>query len=165
MTDSDFSMRQQNNPHFGLQNCSKYARWRDRKLNGYPRDLEELVVEIANPAALTAVEHEALLSRIRKTNMAIYACRSSEIMDKTLIRDLAGQFRLKRLDHNICADEDAITTLKVEADAMQRAYIPYTNRPIAWHTDGYYNDIDHQILGLILHCVQPAVKGGRQSVA
>lgn len=153
-------MGHRNDLPFGLQDRSNYSRWRDRKLDGYPRDLQELVVEIGDPAALTAVEHEALLSRIKKTNMAIYACQSSKVMDKALIRDLAGQFRLERFDCNICADDDAITTLKVEVDAMQRTYIPYTNRPIAWHTDGYYNDVDHQIYGLILHCVQPAVKGG-----
>lgn len=154
-------MRHRNERHpFGLLDRSSYARWRDHKLDGYPRDLEELVVEIGDPVALSAVEHDALLSRIKKTNMAIYVCRSTEVADKTVIRALGRQFRLERLDHNMCADDDAITTLKVRADVVQRTYVPYTNRPIAWHTDGYYNDADHQILSLILHCVQPAVNGG-----
>ncbi len=145
---------------FGLLDHSSYSRWRDSKLDAYPTDLEALVVEIENPAALTAVEHAALLFRVKKTNMAIYACRSSEIADKAAIRTLGRQFGLERLDHNMYADDDAITTLKVRADAGQQGYIPYTDRPIAWHTDGYYNDIDHQILGLMLHSVRPAVNGG-----
>ena len=154
-------MRHQNEQlHFGLINHTSYSRWRDSKLDGYPTDLEELVVDIDDPAALSTVEYEALLSRVKKTNMAIYACRSGEIVDKTEIRALGRQFGLERLDRNICADADAITTLKVRSDAGQQTYIPYTDRPIAWHTDGYYNNINNQILGLILHSVRPAVNGG-----
>lgn len=153
-------MQYQNESPFGLKDHSSYTRWRDEKLEGYPGDLEALVVEIADPVALTAVEQQALLSRIKKANMAIYACRSSDCADKISIQALGSAFGLERLDHNMCADDDAITSLKVQADALHQGYIPYTNRPIAWHTDGYYNAMDHQILGLILHCVHPAVSGG-----
>jgi hypothetical protein len=101
---------------------------------------------------------------IRKTGMAIYAGRNSEHADKSLIRELGRHFGLERLDHNMCADEDAITSLTVQSDALHQGYIPYTNRPIAWHTDGYYNDLQHQIHALLLHCVQPAARGGENQL-
>ena len=92
--------------------------------------------------------------------MALYASANPDPADKDLIRDLGRQFGLERLDHNQGADEDAITSLTVQDDVRHEAYIPYSNRPIAWHTDGYYNTMDRQILALLLHSVAPAAEGG-----
>jgi hypothetical protein len=92
--------------------------------------------------------------------MAIYAGPTGDDPDKELVQRLGGQFGLGRLDHNTGADEDAITSLKVQSDPAHRSYIPYSDKPIAWHTDGYYNPPDRQIQGLLLHCVQPAASGG-----
>jgi hypothetical protein len=39
-------------------------------------------------------------------------------------------------------------------------YIPYTDKPLSWHTDGYYNLLDKQIFGIVMHCVRPAAEGG-----
>jgi alpha-ketoglutarate-dependent taurine dioxygenase len=38
--------------------------------------------------------------------------------------------------------------------------IPYTNRPIQWHTDGYYNRPERMVRAMILHCVRNAASGG-----
>ena len=43
-------------------------------------------------------------------------------------------------------------------------YIPYTNKALSWHTDGYYNVLDKQIFGIIMHCVRPAAEGGVNSL-
>ncbi|HHH38824.1 MAG TPA: taurine catabolism dioxygenase TauD [Sedimenticola sp.] len=141
-------------------NEAAYQGWREQKLRDYPGSLGELVVEIENPAALTPAEHDAILQRVRKCGMAIYASARGDDPDKALIRALGRQFGLERLDHNMCADEDAISSLAVQPDALHQGYIPYTTRPIAWHTDGYYNPLDHQIHALLLHCVRPAASGG-----
>jgi hypothetical protein len=152
-------MQPQNSP-FLPANDAAYTAWRDRKLDGYPRSLDELMVEISNPLALTAAEHRAILQRVGKSGMAIYASATGDDPDKGLIRGLGRQLGLERLDHNMCADDDAISSLSVHPDALHQGYIPYTTRPIAWHTDGYYNPLDHQIHALILHCVRPAAVGG-----
>ena len=39
-------------------------------------------------------------------------------------------------------------------------FIPYTDRAIRWHTDGYYHPPSARIRGMILHCVRPAASGG-----
>ncbi|MCK7502176.1 MAG: TauD/TfdA family dioxygenase [Comamonadaceae bacterium] len=44
------------------------------------------------------------------------------------------------------------------------AYIPYTTRPIKWHTDGYYNPPERQVRGMVLHCVRPAASGGENAL-
>ncbi|MES9898827.1 MAG: TauD/TfdA family dioxygenase [Sedimenticola sp.] len=148
------------NSPFDLDNNDSFARWRDIKLRNHPSSLEELIVEIADLHQLTSSEHQAVLSKVDSCGMAIYASSNSEIADKSLIRDLGRQFGLQHLDDNMGADDDAISSLTVQKDALHRGYIPYTDRPIAWHTDGYYNLLEQQIYGLLLHCVKPAVEGG-----
>jgi hypothetical protein len=122
--------------------------------------VEDLIVEVQDPRHLTPTEHDAILDRCRRANMAIYISGLGDDPDKDIIRALGEQFGLRRLDHNAGADEDAITSLKVQTDDRHAGYIPYTTRPIAWHTDGYYNRPERQIHGLLLHCVHPAASGG-----
>ena len=145
---------------FDLKDDNAYQKWRAEKLQNYPPSLEQLVVEIDDPRKLTAAQHSKLAEILKKTNMAIYAGKTGDDPDKEIVRKLGLQFGLKRLDHNMCADGDAISSLEMAETEPQASYIPYTNRPIAWHTDGYYNDLDKQIRGLLLHCVRPATQGG-----
>ncbi len=156
-------MTKQRNP-FDLANNEAYKRWREQKLTDYPTSLDQLIVEIGNPRNLRQSEYDALMTCCRKSNMAIWAGLSGHDSDKNTIRQLGEQFGLHRLDHNMCADNDAITSLTVQPDALHRGYIPYSNRPIAWHTDGYYNQSEEQIHGLLLHCVEPAAKGGENAL-
>ncbi len=148
------------NSPFHPDNGAAYQAWRETKLRDHPERLEDLVVEVANPKALTAAEHAALLARCRKANMAVYAGPDLG-EDKDIPRLMGRQFGLERLDANPMADEDDITTLTVAENGEKKGeFIPYTDRPIRWHTDGYYNRPERQILGLILHCAAPAAEGG-----
>jgi len=145
---------------FDLDNQTAYLHWRDRKLAHAITNTNELIVEINNPHALTAAEHTALLARCRSSNMAIYAIRAG-CADENLVRQLGQQFGLNHLDANWLASEQGVTRITVCADDGQRqAYIPYTDRAIKWHTDGYYNPPERQIRGMVLHCVQSAGEGG-----
>jgi alpha-ketoglutarate-dependent taurine dioxygenase len=143
-----------------LEQPDAYARWRDAKLGQAPQRLEELIVEVRDPRQLRPSEQAALLDRCRRANMAIYASALGASADKAIPRRLGEQFGLRRLDHNPGADADAITALCVQTDSLHQRYIPYTDRPLAWHTDGYYNAPARQINAFILHCVQPAAAGG-----
>lgn len=145
---------------FDLSDQDAYRRWRERKLADYPRRLDDLVVEVRDPRALTQAEHEALLMRCRKTNMAVYASSAGDLADKEIPAGLGRQFGLVHLDHNWLADDDAISSLTVSEAGARPDFIPYTNRPINWHTDGYYNAPERWIYGMILHCVHPAARGG-----
>jgi hypothetical protein len=149
---------------FDLELVADYQRWREEKLSDYPKEIGDLVVEIKDPHQLSKTEHQTLLRLCRKTNMAIWSGLTGHDSEKNIIRDLGHRFGLDRLDHNMCADNDAITSLTVQPDALHQGYIPYSDRPIAWHTDGYYNPLDHQIHGLLLHCVQPADEGGENDL-
>jgi len=143
-----------------LDKPDDYARWRDQKLAEAPKQLDELMVEIRDPPRLTVSERSAILERCRCANMALYVTALGEEPDKSIPRRIGEQLGLRQLDQNPGADEDAITSLSVRSDASHSSYIPYTNRPLAWHTDGYYNAPDRQINAFILHCVRPAEDGG-----
>lgn len=141
-----------------------YQAWRRRKLEDYPIRIEQIVVEVGDPRSLTPVEYGAILQACRKTNMAIYAGKTGGDPDKEVPRLLGKRFGLERLDCNMLADEDGVSSLKVVEGAPRQGYIPYTNRPIKWHTDGYYNRPERQIRGMILHCVQSAAEGGENAL-
>ncbi|MGB5834418.1 MAG: TauD/TfdA family dioxygenase [Thiohalocapsa sp.] len=149
---------------FSLDDLGAYAAWRDEKLADCPVDIGELIVEVNDPRRLTETEYAAILQRCQRANMAIYVSRTGADPNKDIPRLLGERFRLRRLDHNPGADDDAITAITIQSDVLHRGYIPYTDRPIAWHTDGYYNAPDRQIHAFILHCVQPAAEGGENSL-
>jgi hypothetical protein len=149
---------------FDLANDDAYRAWRGRKLATHPRSLAELVVEVADPRALTFVERAAIVSRCSTANMAIYAGRCGDDPDKDIPRLLGRQLGLVTLDGNYLADEDAITPIAVADAGTRSAYIPYTTRPIKWHTDGYYNTPERQVRGMVLHCVRPAASGGENAL-
>jgi Taurine catabolism dioxygenase TauD, TfdA family len=165
---------------FFSENEADYQAWRTGKLAHYPGSADELVVPVADPRTLTEAEHDALLDRIRRANMAIYATPLDGIADKNIPRRLGERFGLRRLDPNLLADDDGITSLTVfdgeglkgedevlagtNLQVSRSQYIPYSNRPINWHTDGYYNRPERRILAMTLHCVEQAESGGENAV-
>jgi hypothetical protein len=145
---------------FDLSNTALFDAWCEQKLKDYPRSLGDLVVEVKDPRALTAAEHGALLVRLQKANMAVYVGGTGDDPDRAIPLKLAAQLGAVGLNHNWLADDDGLTSLTVVDDGTRHHYIPYTNRLIKWHTDGYYNTADKQIQTLNLHCVCPAAQGG-----
>ena len=137
-----------------------YRRWREDKLADYPTRVEQLMVPMVAPGTPTADEAAAILDRCRKTNMALYRTTGEQRVDKHAMRALGRHFGLERLDMNLRADEDSITSLRVVPAGETTHYIPYTNRAINWHTDGYYNTPQEQVRGIVMHCAQPAASGG-----
>ena len=146
--------------HFDLDNATAYAAWREAKLAAHPRRLEDLLVEVADPRRLTSAEREALLARCGVANMALYASATGSDPDKDIPRLLGRQIGLVNLDANRLADDDGISPLAVAPAGTRSEFIPYTDRGIKWHTDGYYNTLERQVRGLLLHCVQSAETGG-----
>ena len=153
-----------NDSPFLPENDTAYQAWREAKLADYPTEASALIVDLADPAHLSDAEYQALLSRLRKTNMVIYRSAMGGNPDKAIPRALAARFGLIHLDSNLLADDDGLTSITVNPEGDHPKYIPYTNRPINWHCDGYYNTGEHQIRGMLLHCVQPAAEGGENQL-
>lgn len=151
---------------FDLADDIAYRAWRDARLAAYPRSVDELVVALADPHHLTADETDALESRCARANMAIYSATHLPAADKSLPRQLSQQLGLVRLEGNYLADEDGYSSITPagEESRLRGEYIPYTHKPINWHTDGYYNALDRGILGMTLHCAQDAESGGENAL-
>jgi hypothetical protein len=148
---------------FNLDDAESYRQWRERKLDSAPRRIEDILVALDDPRQLTAPELDALLHRCALANMAIYTSNTAGDADREIPRRLGNQLGLYRLDSHWLTDADAISPISVkgaEERGERREFIPYTDKPIRWHTDGYYNLPERTVRGLILHCVQSAATGG-----
>jgi len=142
-----------------------YQRWRSWKLSVYPRSASELLVPVNNPFALSEVEQAELEQRFLRANMAIYTINiRSDFTDKNIVQKMGQDFGLNRLDDNLGADNDNITSLQVIEGGRKQGYIPYSNLKLSWHTDGYYNLPQQQIRGVILHCANNAAQGGENAL-
>jgi hypothetical protein len=151
---------------FRLDDAEAFRVWREAKLAAYPQRAEELLVEVRDARHLSAAEHAAIADRLRRANMALYATkpggegkeRARE--GKERARALGRQFGLQRLDPNWLADDDGVSSITVREGQARGEFIPYTNRAINWHTDGYYNPPERRIRAFILHCARSAAAGG-----
>ncbi|HRK78071.1 MAG TPA: TauD/TfdA family dioxygenase [Thiobacillus sp.] len=155
------------NSPFDLGNESGYRAWRDARLAAYPRRIDELVVSLDDPRHLTADEADTLEACCARANMAIYSAAHLPAADKSIPHRLAQQLGLSRLEGNYLADEDGLSSITPASDeggSVRGDFIPYTHKPINWHTDGYYNAFDRRILGMTLHCAQDAESGGENAL-
>lgn len=145
---------------FDLSHGDIYRRWLNSKLEHYPENAEQLIVEIRDPSALKRTERDAIIERCRKTNIAIYVCPAKRAYDKKRVQALGEQLGLHRMDSNLCADADRISSVRVMPAGQHHEYIPYSNRALNWHTDGYYNHAAKRVRSFILHCASAAAQGG-----
>lgn len=146
---------------FLLQENQAYQAWRTAKLAHYPTDIKDLFVPIDDPYQLTAKEKNHILSLCRKTNMAFYQIDPNATIEKNALLAFCQQLGLTHIDRTLCCEEeDGITALQVENQGQSQDYIPYTNKAINWHTDGYYNANNQAVRSVLLHCERQALSGG-----
>lgn len=149
---------------FELSNETTYQQWREQKLASQPGSAAELLIEVDDPRVLSESELELIHSRLNASNMLIYKSKLGSLEDKDIPRKLGQQLGLVSLDPNMLADDDGITSLTVVEGKNKRGYIPYSDKRLLWHTDGYYNAPEQQIHAIILHCVRPALEGGENAL-
>lgn len=152
---------------FDLDDLRAYSLWREEKLDMAPRRLEDIVVELDDPRQLTPAQRQGLADLNRRCNMAIYVGKTGGDPDKEIPRRLGEQLGMKTLDGHWLTDSDGISPISVtgaEQRGERKEFIPYTDKPIRWHTDGYYNTAEHTIRGLLLHCVRSAASGGENQL-
>jgi alpha-ketoglutarate-dependent taurine dioxygenase len=154
---------------FLLGDDPAYRRWRDAKLADYPRSAGELTVEVSELGAPAQAERKAILRACRRANMCLYRSRQHLGDAQGTRRALAAfarHFGLIHFEQQRSAAADGIVALEVAAEGGRLGYIPYTDRPIGWHTDGYYNYAGptRMIRAMLLHCVRSASQGGENGL-
>jgi len=149
---------------FDLGNAPAYHAWRRAKLEGYPRRVEDLMVPVANLARPTDAEVSAIAALCAKTNMAIYQLEKGAVPTVDAIKALGARLGLHRLDPNLSSGDDGLTALEAGGGVPGRDYIPHTDKPLNWHTDGYYNPPEQRVHAMTLHCVRAAPEGGANTL-
>jgi len=147
-------------PHFDLKSTDAYQQWREKKLAAYPLNFTKYQTNIRDIKQPSKHEIAQIKTSCQAINMAFYRFDPHQKNEKALIYQLGKKLGLHRLDNNLCADDDHLTSLTVTKHKGQHEYIPYTNKRLSWHSDGYYNKADKQIYAMLLHCAKPALQGG-----
>jgi hypothetical protein len=152
-------MQSTNHSPYRIEAGRAYREWRARKLDAFPASLTDLTVEVPALDAPDAAACAAVVAACRRANMALVSSLPRSV-EKTTLREFGRHFGLQALDANLHADDDGISALQVSATEGKRDYIPYTNRALNWHTDGYYNAPGQWIRAFLIFCANDAAEGG-----
>jgi len=141
-----------------------YQAWRKIKLE-QASDLlaNSEPVLIGDLSAITPDEHDELFQLCDKSNAVFYRDAQKNDDPKVVshvLRKFAEKLGLRIAEKHRSAGKDGIVSLQVSDSVGQKGYIPYSQKPMNWHTDGYYNAPDDKIRAMVLHCVRAADTGG-----
>lgn len=146
---------------FALDDDEAYRLWRRDKLAA-PAVPDPIIID--DPRDLSRSERQDLLRSNALRNFALFRLRRPGPDIETALAAFGRQLGLLDLDQNLCAEDSGLTAITVKRTATDHVYIPYTNRPLGWHTDGYYNAGDQQVRAWLLYCAQPAAEGGTNAL-
>ena len=146
-----------------LDDSAGYARWRDSKLQSAEKALGRKFVAVGDFANPSESERKELFLRCSEENLACYEIDTpSNDPEETRIRirRFAAALGLRIAEAHRSAGEAGVVALEVSDAPKQSGYIPYTPKPLSWHTDGYYNPPEDRVNAFVLHCERPAAEGG-----
>jgi len=150
---------EENSPYL-LANEAAYQDWRSSKLENRGQATPLRVFTLNAQGLLAESQLAAAQQQVEAYNFVIFESPARDFSKHDFVT-LNRQFGLHDLDNNLGADADKVTALRVVDEADQRAqYIPYTNRAMNWHTDGYYNPHARRINAFSLYCVNQSARGG-----
>jgi alpha-ketoglutarate-dependent taurine dioxygenase len=149
----------ENSPYL-LENEVAYQQWRNHKLEIRARTRPTQVFSLNVQGLLADNQLADVRQQIDAHNFVIFETQDANFGKHEFLA-LNRQFGLRDLDTNLGADDDKVTALHVVSESDRRAqYIPYTNRAMNWHTDGYYNPHGRRINAFALYCVNQSARGG-----
>lgn len=144
-----------------------FCHWKKVKSN--PENSQNAALPIGVSSLESPAEDSvlALKSRIAAQNFAVYEApadgQSVDATGKALLT-FAAAFGLHLPEDHRSGDEAGIVALRTSDARSQRGYIPYTPKPLNWHTDGYYTPSGRPIKAFVLHCHTAAAKGGENQL-
>ena len=142
-------------------NNDQYAIWRDEKLANY-RPPESLFVEISNPLKLSSVEKKTISNNCRSNNLSLIKIKPAADIRITL-QSINAQLGLVDFDQHLCVEDDNFAIIQDNNASKKGGYVPYSNKALNWHTDGYYNQMHDLVGAFSLYCINPAIEGGENN--
>ncbi len=158
---------------FSPRDDAAYEHWRARKLEHFPPRSADLLVTVENLAAPSHAERERIAQLCRRANMAIYDTgertgADSPALPEALQRFAAALGLTSRERHRSMRDHELVDIrVASPAERPRQGFIPYTDRRLLWHTDGYYKfgyPGARPIRAMLLHCVRDAREGGENEL-
>ena len=140
-----------------------YSIWRDKKLANATTCLDNACVEISNPAYLSTGQKQQIANHINANNFVLYQFNLQKYEAKSAVLAINQQLGLVDYDKHLYANTSGLAYISPSEVAGQDEFIPYTNKALNWHTDGYYNSINQRVRSFNLFCVQPAKAGGKNA--
>ena len=137
----------------------RYETWRDEKLANYRTKPASLFVEINNPLQLSSAEKIAITDNCRSNNLSFIKVKPNSDIRRS-IYSINAQLGLVDFDPHLCVEGDGLVVIEDTNAPKKGGYVPYSNKALNWHTDGYYNQMDALVGSFSLYCIQPAAEGG-----
>jgi alpha-ketoglutarate-dependent taurine dioxygenase len=149
---------------FDLTNEAAYHAWRAFKIQRWPPASDAIRVDVARLDDPTPAEAAAIRDLVARCNLALIACPDTAQIDTATLLAFGRHLGLARLDNNLCADDQAVSAIAVRPTGQTGEYVPYTDRPLSWHTDGYYNTAGSEVRAWTLLCARAAAEGGENAL-
>ena len=134
---------------------AEFLRWAEEKEKNIPQNSDGILVNIHDINNVKISEIDKIKETIYKYNSCIYSSKIALKSNTNLLKfvELVG---MKTYDCNNIESNEISTITPLQNSKIN--YIPYTDKPLNWHTDGYYDK--KSIFSWLLHCVNPATQGG-----
>jgi len=134
---------------------AEFLRWAEEKERNIPQNIDGISVNIHDINNVKTSEIAKIKETINRYNSCIYSSSVPLESNITLLKfaELVG---MRTYDCNNLESNEISTITPEENNKIN--YIPYTDKPLNWHTDGYYDR--KPIFSWLLHCVNPATQGG-----
>ena len=134
----------------------EFKQWALAKESNIPSNIDDLKVVVQDINHVSSKEISSIRDMVKKYNCCIYRSTTDLLSKGNLIR-FATSIGMKTYDSNNI-DNSPVSTIMSAKEKNSINYIPYTNKQLNWHTDGYYDE--KPIFSWLLHCEQPADSGG-----
>lgn len=144
---------------FDLDIDRDYQKWREEKLAVYPKNVGDLVIELADMTAISDSEKAKILELVELANMCVYTAGSADLNMDSLLK-LGEQLGVTQTDKSTRhSKSDELINSKI----LNRA-IPFTTKTVRWHTDSTYYGSDKTTQSVFLLCKRPAIEGGNNKI-
>ena len=134
---------------------AEFLRWAEEKEKNIPQNTDGIIVNIHDINNVKISEIAKIKETINKYNSCIYSSKVALKTNTNLLK-FAESVGMRTYDCNNIESNEISTITPLQNNKIN--YIPYTDKSLNWHTDGYYDK--KSIFSWLLHCVNPATQGG-----
>ena len=134
---------------------AEFLRWAEEKEKNIPQNTDGIIVNIHDINNVKISEIAKIKETINKYNSCIYSSKVALKTNTNLLK-FVESVGMRTYDCKNIESSEISTITPLQNNKIN--YIPYTDKSLNWHTDGYYDK--KSIFSWLLHCVNPATQGG-----